>query len=487
MKKDYVGYFLLIVVFLLFCFKSGVGIDPDFGWHLKIGELIATQGIPSKDPFSYTMPSFPYVDHSWLSDVLLFHFYTVFGYRGLSVLFASLGTLSVGLLLWRSPKIGFLKLSLAVLAAAALISFMGVRIQVFSWLLFIGLLMVFSKEALYEKLKWAIPPYMLLWANMHGSFPFGLLLLGLFVLSKSLQEKKAYLEGIVILLVTLVASFANPYGAQLWREVLMTSQDYMLRFLIMEWFPGFISINFPYMVISVLGFIILGINIKSKSFFDFSVYITWFLLALSSVRYIPYFALAAAVISMKEISNLNLTSVHKKRLDILGKGLLAVVIIIGAFQAFASISSWGKNFSEDKYPVKAIAYLENNVEGKVFSTYGWGGYLIWKYPGDRVFIDGRMPSWRWSGAPGNESNNAMKDYYSLMRGNMDVTDVIERFEIEAFLLPKVSANSSWDNVLISLVQELYIGEFKKGLIDQLKEDGWKITYSDEIAVIYQKN
>src|SRR3990172_1739641 len=88
-----------LVTFLIFSFfllKSFYFHDPDFGWHIKMGELILTHGIPAKAPFSYTMPSFPFVDHEWFTNVLIYILYENMGWLGLSFIFSLLVTSEIG-------------------------------------------------------------------------------------------------------------------------------------------------------------------------------------------------------------------------------------------------------------------------------------------------------------------------------------------------------------------------------------------------------
>ena len=66
-KNEYV-YLLLYTLFFILCIYRGVVIlDPDFGWILRMGKIILERGIPEKDPFSYTMSSYPFIAHQWLS------------------------------------------------------------------------------------------------------------------------------------------------------------------------------------------------------------------------------------------------------------------------------------------------------------------------------------------------------------------------------------------------------------------------------------
>ena len=45
----------------------------DFWWHLKTGSLILSrEAVPRVDPFSFTAVEAPWVDHEWLSQVLMY-------------------------------------------------------------------------------------------------------------------------------------------------------------------------------------------------------------------------------------------------------------------------------------------------------------------------------------------------------------------------------------------------------------------------------
>src|SRR5690554_6008795 len=89
-KYSFTFVFFLIVIFSVFFIKIYNTTDPDFGWHLRTGEIIIKEGIPKTDPFSYTMPNFPYVDHAWLTDVFIVVIYSSFGKLGLTIVFSLL-------------------------------------------------------------------------------------------------------------------------------------------------------------------------------------------------------------------------------------------------------------------------------------------------------------------------------------------------------------------------------------------------------------
>src|SRR5258708_1095243 len=83
---------LFIFLFAFFVLHAMVTQDPDFGWHIQFGRLITTTGtIPLTDQYSYTMPSYHFVDHEWGMDVLLAFFYDRFGRWPLIIGFSLIG------------------------------------------------------------------------------------------------------------------------------------------------------------------------------------------------------------------------------------------------------------------------------------------------------------------------------------------------------------------------------------------------------------
>ena len=72
----------------------------------------------------------------------------------------------------------------------------------------------------------------------------------------------------------------------------------------------------------------------------------------------------------------------------------ASVALIGTAMA----TSWSDAFllraAEWRYPAGAADFLlAHHVNGHIFNTYEYGGYLIWRlWPGQQVFIDGRSLS-----------------------------------------------------------------------------------------------
>src|SRR5437870_1663221 len=87
-KKHFGLLFVVLISFSYFWLRGTLFLDPDFGWHVRMGNLILASGIPATDPFSYTMSSYPFGDHEWLTNIFLAKAMGGIGYIFLAALFA---------------------------------------------------------------------------------------------------------------------------------------------------------------------------------------------------------------------------------------------------------------------------------------------------------------------------------------------------------------------------------------------------------------
>src|SRR3989344_1546336 len=189
---------LLSLSILIYFLKAKIFLDPDFGWSLRLGELILKSGIPNKDPFSYTMPSYPYVDYEWLTHLGMMKIYPLFGYAGLALIFTIIATSAILISIW-GTNIKFIPLQI-LFASAVLFSYFGIRSQVITWLFFALVCKIALDLKLWKKYKYFFPFLFLLWANMHGGFIAGLLVLVIINLMK-----RDY-KNLVITAITVLAT-----------------------------------------------------------------------------------------------------------------------------------------------------------------------------------------------------------------------------------------------------------------------------------------
>src|SRR5258706_3697142 len=132
MLKKHWFFFTAALIFAIFWISTNSGLDPDFGWHYKMGELIAKSGIPATDPFSYSMSYYPFVDHEWLTNMAIFRLYPNLGLDGLALIAAAISFLAFLLpALFAQKKYVIVPF---IFSTLALLPFLGIRPQVQSWL-----------------------------------------------------------------------------------------------------------------------------------------------------------------------------------------------------------------------------------------------------------------------------------------------------------------------------------------------------------------
>ncbi len=235
--------------------------DSDTFWHVAAGRLmIARHAVLATDPFSYTFAGRPWMTHEWLSEVLLAGAFNLAGWGGVALVTALCAGAAAGLLArhtgrWTRglPQILLLTLSLSLCAGHLL-----ARPHVLVW----PLLEMWAAELVIARSedrapRWIALPLMTLWANLHGSFLFGLALVGPFALEALLYAPRER-RGEVVLrwggfgLAAGAAALLTPHGIE--------GPLYALRMMGMpslggigEWRPTALNELSPFVIAVVVG------------------------------------------------------------------------------------------------------------------------------------------------------------------------------------------------------------------------------------------
>lgn len=457
---------LLYLLFIaLFWFIGISSLDPDYGWHLRMGELISKQGIPATDPFSYTMPSFPFIDHEWLTDILTAKLYPTIGINGLAVIYAIVATFALFIVI---PKFLFswargpLLLSAASLFAAA-----GIRPQVISWLFFALLIRLLFEEKLWIKWRFYIPFLFCFWANIHGGFAIGITLLILTIFIKAYSTKLITKVDLGVLIFSLLATLLNPYGIRIWEEVFRTSLDASLRWTISEWAPAFFTFDLILVAFIAFSLALVWHYRKNITLLQAVLYCFLLLAGLTSKRQLPYWLLFNLPIISQLLKRMSQEVARKKSFVNFSQLYNLFLLTTGALLWAQSTIILPKiaTYSEDLfYPTKAIEYLQTHPhQNELFAPYDWGGYLIWRLPQNKTFVDGRMPS--WSQISSTKSFSAYHEYRDVVYKQDAFINIFEKYNVRTVLW-RASDNEEF--------------------IKKLEKLDWLKIYQDEISVIYTK-
>jgi hypothetical protein len=387
---------VLVAICLLLAIIVGASTDlfndGDTSWHLAAGDLILRQGaVPATDPFSFTFAGKPWVAHEWLAEVAMAGFFAMDGWAGLATLTAAaMGALFLIIGLearrWMRP------LPLAATFVGiflALAPFTLARPHVTAWPLLAGwaLLLVRAREARRG------PPLagaliMLLWANLHASYFFGLLLIGPFALEALIEE--ADKKGVVVHwggfgLLSLALSLLTPHGVHGLLYPFQVSSMKALP-LIQEWGATVLAEmhNFEFALFAAL-FILLLKGVKVP-LIRLLLLLGLLYLALEHVRHQAVFVILAALILPAIIarSSGRPPSAIAKSPGPVYAGLAAIAALAVAVRLFIPLDQP----DSDSNPLTAISQVPQSLRSQpVFNTYGFGGPLI--RAGIRPYVDGR--------------------------------------------------------------------------------------------------
>jgi hypothetical protein len=411
----------LAVFFLVYSYLLSLGPsllqDADTFWHIRTGQWILDhRHFPTVDFYSYTASGRPWISTEWLSQIFYAVAFEFGGWRAVTILAATACAAIIGILcfyLLRHLRFS-IAIGLTVLTAAAISPHFLARPHVFSYVLLaiwmIALLDAYDDDNFNLPSSLILAPLMILWANIHGSFTFGLTLLYVFAgfcLYQNIVQHN-YTKCWRLLVVTsvvTVSALITPYGIA---SAFFTTTLLGLNFThtyITEWRPPDFQkyrILLIYLVAIFSAIAGLGIRLRGPRLIAFAL-LTF--MGLSYIRALMMFAFLVPIILARpaarcvwylapQLSGTN-TSEGDEALDpvlrFLQKRSLAILAGCLALAVSITISTWWR---EDIVPSKiitpkaAIDFAQRtNITGNVFNWYGFGGYLI--FSGIPTFIDGR--------------------------------------------------------------------------------------------------
>ena len=503
-------------IITLYSFLLSIGkvcLDPDLGWHLFLGKSMLEKRslIENHLGYNHQLSNIPTIDHEWLSDILLYLSFHKFGYAFLALVFLIIFIIAfycLHLVLKSrgvSPGAAFIALLFVFFPTTALY---GVRLQLLTWLGATLMLLVRSK-IVSRKIRYLV--YFFLFAignNFHG----GYLTLAIIPLLLEIEWQKT-IKGLIkrnfanisiLGLILLLAISLNPNGLGYWKLALdmILNRSYLKG--IQEWLPiyaipplYFAEFIWP---LATLTFV-LTINSFWKKVKPNELILVVLLgyLGIQSRRNFPVFMIVAAPVFGLAIDHFISETAGKMKGEALTIAGSIIAILLGLF-ILTNIPAQNYSLSfiqnpwsdQNNYPVGATKYLEDHPDSttNLFNPYEWGGYLIWRIPGLKVFIDGRGPQTKIPG----KGITLLDEYFRFFSADPTIIrQNLEEYNISTVLLHKQQI-LAFDPVTRAIIgfaspKELASYENKRDyLLEYMsKESGWRKVYEDKISIIFERD
>jgi hypothetical protein len=444
--------------------------QTDFWHHLARGQAMAEQGkLVNEDLFSYTVAGVPLQDANWLSQLIYSCVYQAGGLSLVqfvnSLVLSAVMAIVVGLCV-RSSK------SYTASAGMGIFSFLGlwqlliIRPQTFSLLLFVVIYAVleFAKN---RRLLLVVPPFLMaLWANMHGGFPIGLVLVGSYGLAalwesflsrgKRFWQDKALASLSVCMVACFLATFVNPYGWNVYRYVGVTSSVANAR-RIDEWLPpGLHLFAGKIWVASVLMVMLLfALPGRRPKASEISLVLCFLPFSCGSIRMAAWWLLIVAPIStglLMDKVRRNWSLTEKAESPSWGAALTTLALLGTAILCIPSLEqhnpvlSWLGRTKRTEDDLQRVAQnIRQHEPGRIFSRFEWGEYLGWSLaPQYKIFMDGRIEIY---------PDQVWQDFSAITRGRADWEEILDRYKVDylvldssgfnADLLPQVRESAKW--------------------------------------------
>ncbi len=505
-----------ITAFLMFFSTSINSPDPDFGWHLRVGKDIANSGrAPTIETYTFHTLGQEWVDHEWLSNLFLYWTFSssTLGYWLLGIIFSliALGCFFLILTIIKEHLIPTVTRWNFFLITAPLLLFnvhllrnaFGIRLQVLSWFFITTCFWLFIRIYKHKSygIAFVLPLLFALWANLHGSFIFGLAAMLAFFTICFFFQKSTFWQKMLMSCVTLLsfaATLFTPYHTKLWELIgnEYTQNRYYLDH-ISEWLPLYAAPNINFLLTFYIAFFlaifIVAIKQKlfSKNLFVWLYIVFVFTVLYASIeakRFYPFFLLA----SFPLISYAALSCLPKFQPNANAKkwitALLFVIFSLTSVRLFFSI----KNAPLDPFvynsvfaPFSATNFLKTHEQLDdlpLYNLYEWGGYLAWTWQEKEIFIDGRMPQ-----KPLTNGVSLLEEYYSFREAGM-AQQKLDEYNIKLVLLPQdkpFSFKSRFESLAYNHLFFLNEDDFKyENHLLLCLDSRWQIIYSDDLSIVY---
>jgi hypothetical protein len=465
---------LALAVLALFSMFSGAVGDGDTWFHLRTGAyIVQNHKLPDPDPFSWTTymghPAYPgeeatrdlNIKHEWLAQVILYLVYSAFGFPGMVIFRAACLIAFCGIVGWVAyRRTGRFYLSLAATMAAGMIARSAATDRPF---LITYLLMAVTLWILERRRGlWALPPLFVFWANAHGGYFTGWVLLGAYcgeALFYRLRKQPPADEKTLwaACLVAILASGLNPSYFNVVPGLFAYRQSLLQRTL-KEWHspslwpPGWYSV----LLFAAAGMLLWARRRTRPS--DWLLFAVFAAFSLMAQRNMILIGLIAPLVIASYLPE------WKRLIPPAAAFTAPLVLLLIAGERIASGSAFQLELAAWQFPAGPVKFLkDHNVREPLFNIYEWGGYLMWEaWPLQKTFVDGRAL---------NES--VFQDYMKIALNYRDAQPLLDKYGVQVLLL---QGFEYWRGTVYLLGAAL----------SDPSQTKWKLVYQDKTAMIFMR-
>jgi hypothetical protein len=374
-----------LAAFALAALSPGLLNDGDTYWHIRAGEwMLAHHAVLRADVFSYTVAGQPWHTAEWLAEVVMALTWAG-GWAGEHLLFACASGLTAGVVGWfvRKRVDAMPALLVTVLGLCCITGSLLARPHLLALpLLAIWTAGLVAAREKNEAPRWWLIVVMPLWANLHGSFAFGLALAVALAVEAVAEDRKQIAGWCLFVAAAIASALLTPFGvAGLLFPFKLSAMHGLAH--IGEWQPSDFSTLSPFAIALLSALFLLGRGQVRVPPLRLLILIGLTGLALLHGRHQMLVGICAPILLAPSLAK----SWPAKNES--GKWLFALLAAAGfAAVIVARLALPVVRGDDPVSPVTALAHVPRFVrETPVLNAYEFGGALIWN--GVPTFIDSR--------------------------------------------------------------------------------------------------
>jgi hypothetical protein len=439
----------------------------DLTYHIRLGEQILHGTLPRMDTFTFSAPGATWTDQQWLAQALLALAHRVDGWNAVILLRALLTALTFVFVFAACRRSGAsIRAAAGLTVASSLMSSqnLAMRPQLFAVPLFTATLWISATRREHPARQWAIPVLVAIWANVHGSFVLGPILVGFDWLEDRRERSPRARHTFVVGVVAAAATLLNPFGVRVWAYIVEIGTNPTISRFASEWEPTTIrTFSGAALFVSLVAVIwLLSRRREPVAWPSLLRLIFFFALALPAIRGIVWWGLAAPVIVAGWLAPPR--SAEGGRRDRRGSPVMNLAVVLTVAAAVVVALPWWRT----EQPGGSSPLLNHAPEGvaaaietvsapgdHVWIDQVWASWLEYRLPDRPVFVDSRVELYPQS---------VWTDYIDVSNGRNGWQAILDRWDVD------VVALSPWQS-----------GE----LIERIGFDpGWQRTYHDDDGSVY---
>jgi hypothetical protein len=504
--RSLLSYAPALILFLAVVADAMQFADADLWGHVHYGQIMLRTGhLIHADIFSYTAAGRRWIDHEWLSEIIMALVYNALGVAGLKLLkllcAGAIMTLLAAGLAETGASIAAQFVALAAVAIV-LIQQMQFRPQLFDYVFLAALIAMLARESYGRGAPlWLAVPMLALWANLHGGFFVGLAALGVYCVARAAQGVArgagpgCAMRPAAITAAAALATLCNPWGSAEWTAVARSLGNPYTMGRISEFKPlltmlaamhraGTNSITLVTMLLMLAALVVACLLAPRSD--DAGLLAIAALMVAAAFAAARNTALAALALAVPLAYHADLAAARlglgrpagaPAESQVAGRApergttasaapapaprsmplafQAAVVLAALALPPGAGMLS-GTLRAGVQCPTGAVAFMAaHSIGGNVLGEYSWGGYLIWHAPaGSRVFIDSRFEM--------VYPPRVQRDYLDFILGGADAARVLGAYPTEYVLMPSDSVPARF----------------------MAAQPGWRLLYRDPVAALF---